>query len=49
MIPRAIGVACLLLLPAFAAYVAGFDDYARVAVVGAGAFIGNLAAGWQLG
>jgi len=45
MIPRAIGVACLLLLPAVAAYAAGFDDYARVAVVGAvlAYFMGSLA------
>jgi hypothetical protein len=45
MIPKAIGVACLLLLPAIAAYVAGFDDYARVAVVGAvlAYFMGSLA------
>ncbi len=45
MIPRAIGIACLLLLPAVAAFLAGFDDYARVAVVGAvlAYFMGSLA------
>lgn len=45
MIIRAIGLACLLLLPAVAAYLAGFDDYARVAVVGAvlAYFMGSLA------
>lgn len=45
MIPRAIGIACLLLLPAVAAFLGGFDDYARVAVVGAvlAYFMGSLA------
>lgn len=45
MIARAIGVACLLLLPAVAASLAGLDDYARAAVVGAvlAYFMGSLA------
>jgi hypothetical protein len=45
MFARAIGVACLLLLPAVAASLAGFDDYARMAVVGAvlAYFMGSLA------
>lgn len=45
MIPKAIGLACLLVLPAIAASVAGLDDYARVAVVGAvlAYFLGSLA------
>ena len=45
MIPSAIGVACLLLLPAVAAFLTGFEDFARVAVVGAvlSYFMGCLA------
>lgn len=45
MIPRAIGLACLLLLPGLAAWFGGFEDYARVAVLGTvlAYFLGSLA------
>lgn len=45
MIPKALGLACLLLLPAAAAYATGYDDYARMAVIGAmlAYFMGSLA------